>query len=198
MCSLIMNVASLVKVFSAGQSWEMLFILPSTDCSSLKLWLDVPAASLSRPLTSVCNLSWGRDRVKDTVSNLTPKTSPSLDPSKALVQVGSSGLLLLSLLRVVLYVPTNFSRASLADSGATAGASSTVSSYANAGKPDMGGTNALMMQSWILSRYAQAILYPNTSLSSMNRALQNLYAFNCLCCRRTGSCCTRHTYHCRT
>merc|ERR1711940_403694 len=175
MCSLIMNVASLVNVFSAGQSWEMLFSLPRTDSNSLKLWFDVPLASSSRAVTNVCSFSWGRDQVKDTVLNRIPKTSPSLDPSKALVQVGSSGAaLMFSLLRVVLYVSTNFLRASLADSGATAGTSSTVLSCASAGKEDMGRTNALMMQSWNLSKYAQANLSPNISLSSMNKAPQNL------------------------
>ena len=93
MCSFIMNVASLVKVLRAGQSWEMLFSLPRMVSSSLKLWLDVPAASSSRPVTNVCSFSWGRDQVKDTVSNLTPKTSPSLDPSRLWCRLGHRGLL---------------------------------------------------------------------------------------------------------
>ena len=91
MCSLIMNVASLVNVFSAGQSWAMLFNLPKIDCSSLKLWFEVPAARLCRPVTRLCSLAWGRDHVKDAVLKRVPKTSLSMVQSKALVRSGSPG-----------------------------------------------------------------------------------------------------------
>ena len=89
MCSLIMNLASLVSVFSAGQSWDTLFNFPKIDCSSRKLWFDVPANRSCRPVTRLCSLAWGRDHVKDTVLKRIPMTSPSMAQSKALVRSGS-------------------------------------------------------------------------------------------------------------